>query len=65
MESLGVGNVEKSTVVNITMLKLERSSQRQRTIIVLNVVGKKKGLLRRGIAVVGAQDIVKRDGRVE
>lgn len=65
MESPGVGNVGKSTVVNITMLKLERSSQRQKTIIVLNVVGKKKDLLRRAIVEVDVQDIVKRDGRVE
>ena len=65
MESRGAGNVGKSTVVSITILKLERDSQRQKTIIVLNVVEKKKDLLRRDIVGVDVQDIVKRDGKVE
>jgi hypothetical protein len=65
VESRGAGNVGKSTVVSITILKLERDSQRQKTIIVLNVVEKKKDLLRRDIVGVDVQDIVKRDGKVE
>ena len=63
MESLGVGSVEKSTVVSIIILKQGKSCPQQKTITTHHVVGKKKDLLRKGSVGVDAQGIAKRDGK--
>ena len=62
MENLGVGHVERSTVVSITTLSKERSCLQQKTGIRLSVVAKSQASSKKTIVPGVIQDIVPNDG---